>query len=93
MLVLKRWPGQRIAIGSDITITMLEKGRIGIEAPRGLKILREELEDRAPPCDGDGSSRLVAAEVGGRAGSKDFGPEAARTSLDKQRPTPKREAA
>lgn len=88
MLVLKRLPGQSIVIGEDVTITMLEKGRIGIVAPRQVPVVRQELLlDRAPPHEGDGSS------VGGRAGSKDFGPNAARTSLDKQRPEPKREAA
>jgi carbon storage regulator len=49
MLVLSRKPGEKICIGSDITLTVLEvKGnrvRIGIEAPNQVAILRRELDD------------------------------------------------
>lgn len=52
MLVLSRKPSQAIFIGDDIKITLLRttdgSARIGIEAPRGLKIFREELLDREP---------------------------------------------
>jgi len=47
MLVLSRKEGERIAIGANITVTALEvlgsRVRIGIEAPDGVKILRQEL--------------------------------------------------
>ncbi|MGY3567706.1 carbon storage regulator [Sinomonas sp. RB5] len=48
MLVLTRKPGQKIMVGADIVITVLEdKGedgiRIGIEAPRHVSIKREEI--------------------------------------------------
>lgn len=43
MLVLKRNPGERITIGDDIVVIQLADGRIGIEAPGHLKILRSEL--------------------------------------------------
>lgn len=47
MLVLRRKQGQTILIGEDIKITVwsIERGRvkIGIEAPDGVKIIREEL--------------------------------------------------
>jgi carbon storage regulator len=47
MLVLTRKAGEKIVIGDDITITILEvRGdgiRIGIDAPRGIKIQREEV--------------------------------------------------
>ena len=47
MLVLSRKEGERIAIGANITVTALEvsgsRVRIGIEAPNGVKILRQEL--------------------------------------------------
>jgi carbon storage regulator len=50
MLVLKRKTNERIFIGDDITICVVEirEGdvRIGIEAPRGMSILREEVYDR-----------------------------------------------
>ncbi len=47
MLVLRRRPGEKIRIGNDITIEILEtKGRqvrIGIEAPDRVSVLREEV--------------------------------------------------
>ncbi len=47
MLVLTRKPGERVLIGDDIVITVLEaRGdgiRIGIDAPRGLRIQRDEV--------------------------------------------------
>jgi carbon storage regulator len=49
MLVLTRKPGEKIHIGSDVTITVLEirgnKIRIGIEAPEEVTVLRAELSD------------------------------------------------
>lgn len=48
MLVLHRKESQRIMIGDDIIITIVQAGpgttvRVGIEAPRGVPVLREEL--------------------------------------------------
>lgn len=47
MLVLTRKAGEKIVIGDNITITVLDvRGdsiRIGIDAPRGIKIQREEV--------------------------------------------------
>jgi carbon storage regulator len=47
MLVLTRKPGEKILIGDDIVITVLdargESVRIGIDAPRGFKIQRDEV--------------------------------------------------
>ncbi|SEN47679.1 carbon storage regulator [Cryobacterium sp. TMT1-3] len=47
MLVLTRKPGEKILIGDDIVITVLDaRGdsvRIGIDAPRGVKIQRDEV--------------------------------------------------
>ena len=47
MLVLTRKPDERILIGDDIVITVLDiRGdgvRIGIDAPRGVRIQREEV--------------------------------------------------
>lgn len=47
MLVLTRKKGERIMIGNDIIITVVElqpgKVRLGIEAPRSMAVYREEL--------------------------------------------------
>lgn len=47
MLVLTRKPGERIVIGNDIVLEVLEvqgnRIRIGIQAPQGVPILRSEL--------------------------------------------------
>ena len=52
MLVLSRKTNERILIGDDIAITIVRIGpnsvRIGIEAPKGMNILREELCNFAP---------------------------------------------
>ena len=49
MLVLSRKPGQKLQIGDNITITVLEVHghvlRLGIEAPREVRVLRAELQD------------------------------------------------
>ena len=61
MLVLSRKPGERILIGDDIALTVVRIGpntvRLGIEAPRTMNIIREEL------ClqDGEHSSSIEAA--------------------------------
>lgn len=47
MLVLTRKPGEKILLGDDIVITVLDaRGdniRIGIDAPRGVRIQRDEV--------------------------------------------------
>jgi carbon storage regulator len=47
MLVLSRRAGESVVLGEDITVTVLEvRGdvvRIGIDAPRSLKVHRAEL--------------------------------------------------
>jgi len=47
MLVLTRKPGERIVIDDRITVTVLEiqenRIRLGIEAPKEIPIMREEL--------------------------------------------------
>lgn len=55
MLVLSRKPGERILIGNDVTVTIVRIGpnnvRLGIEAPRQLNIVREELCAKVPALD------------------------------------------
>ena len=52
MLVLSRRQHQRIRLGDSIVITVVrvsgDKVRLGIEAPKNMLILREELEPHAP---------------------------------------------
>ena len=49
MLVLSRKTSERILIGDDIAITIVRIGpnsvRIGIEAPKSMNIVRDELVD------------------------------------------------
>lgn len=51
MLVLSRKPGERILIGDDVAVTIVRIGpntvRLGIDAPRTMNIVREELCHRA----------------------------------------------
>lgn len=48
MLVLSRKETQRIRLGDDIVITVVriggDKVRLGIEAPKDMLVLRDELE-------------------------------------------------
>jgi len=47
MLVLSRKPGEKILIGDNVTITIVRIGpntvRLGIDAPRDMNIVRDEL--------------------------------------------------
>lgn len=51
MLILTRRVGESICIGDDVVVTLVQiapgKVRLGIEAPPGRLILRQELIDRA----------------------------------------------
>ena len=58
MLIITRRPGERIMLGDDIVIEVLEvcgtSVRVGIAAPRSLPVHREEIwqalnEEEAPP--------------------------------------------
>jgi carbon storage regulator len=54
MLVLSRKQSQRIKLGDSIVITVVrvagDKVRLGIDAPRDMLVLRDELEPHdAPP--------------------------------------------
>lgn len=55
MLVLSRKPGEKILIGENVTVTIVRIGpntvRIGIEAPRDMNIVREELFEPAGHVD------------------------------------------
>lgn len=67
MLVLSRRPGERILIGSEISITILRAAggsvRVGIEAPDDIPILRDELRP-----DNELASRRVGECASGSLG-------------------------
>jgi len=50
MLVITRKPGERITIGDNVVVTVVEvRGslvKLGIEAPRTISIHRQEIYDR-----------------------------------------------
>ncbi|OAJ35350.1 carbon storage regulator [Piscirickettsia salmonis] len=52
MLVLTRKSGQEIFVGKDITIKVLSvvdgQVRIGIDAPRDVKIQRDDIKNKHP---------------------------------------------
>lgn len=53
MLVLTRKPGERLVIADNIVVTVVDvKGdniRIGIDAPREVKVYRGEIYDASSP--------------------------------------------
>jgi carbon storage regulator len=67
MLVLSRKPLQSIMIGSDIKITVVRvernQVRIGIEAPQGVTILREELVQLASDDGGAATAGRPEVEI------------------------------
>ena len=67
MLVLSRKPLERIQIGENITITVLHtKGKVvklGIDAPRNMRILRTELTTRDTTRDEVGGDREKAVSL------------------------------
>ncbi len=71
MLVLSRKPGERILIGDNVTVTIVRIGpnnvRLGIDAPRELNIVREELLVPATvlTISGDVSSEETATSADG----------------------------
>ncbi len=60
MLVLSRKPGEKILIGDNVTITIVRIGpntvRLGIDAPRDMNIVREELCSGVAPVEPHGQS-------------------------------------
>jgi carbon storage regulator len=64
MLVLSRKLGEKIIIGDNITITVVDidrgKIRLGIEAPREVPIFRQELLPLKPGNEGTQQSPLAS---------------------------------
>lgn len=84
MLVLTRKVGERILVGDDIVITVLDSRgdgvRIGIDAPRGVKIQREEVVRAVAEANteaaaaGDDAEAQLRAALGARGGAAAGGP-------------------
>lgn len=55
MLVLSRKQSQRVRVGDSIVVTVVQvagdRVRLGIEAPRDVRILRDELEAFPSPAE------------------------------------------
>ncbi len=68
MLVLTRKVGERILVGDDIVITVLDaRGdgvRIGIDAPRGVKIQREEVVRAVAEANAEAAAAAGAGAAG-----------------------------
>ncbi len=67
MLVLTRKPGDRILVGDDIIITVLDSRgdgvRIGIEAPAGVRIHREEVVRAVEAANAQAAAAAAGAEA------------------------------
>ena len=73
MLVLSRKQSQRIKLGDSIVITVVrvagDKVRLGIDAPRDMLVLRDELEPHADAnLVGAGSLEIESLEIEVAAG-------------------------
>lgn len=69
MLVLTRKVGERILVGDDVVITVLDSRgdgvRIGIDAPRGVKIQREEVVRAVIEANAEAAAAAGATGAGG----------------------------
>ncbi len=72
MLVLSRKPGERLIIGDDIVVTVLETSgklvRIGVDAPRHIPVHRAEIREQI-----EAQNRMAAMKTGYFDRLKDLG--------------------
>lgn len=77
MLVLTRKPGENIRIGSDIIVTVLgvRSGhvKIGVKAPKGVPVHREEVYERIAEANRASRAGDVDPEAASRAVRSKFG--------------------
>lgn len=74
MLILSRYQGQAIRIGPDVTVvvTTIKQAngcrpmvKLGIDAPKSITVIREEIEERyGAPDDGDQRCREASGSEG-----------------------------
>lgn len=66
MLVLTRKTGERVLIGDDIVVTIVDvRGdgvRVGIDAPRGIRIQRDEVVKAVSQANQEARENAAAAE-------------------------------
>lgn len=71
MLVLSRRAGQRIRVGEDIVITVVEveggRVRVGIDAPRSVVVHREEIYMVLAEANTSASEQTVPTARSGRS--------------------------
>jgi carbon storage regulator len=67
MLILRRKIGERIVIDGRIEVTVLHirggKVRLGFQAPRDVRVLREEILRGASLLDAPGDTTATAVEI------------------------------
>lgn len=67
MLVLTRRKGESIMIGSDVSVTILDvrgdQVRVGIDAPRSVKVHREEVYQQVAAANQAAASPSTAARA------------------------------
>lgn len=73
MLILSRKVDEKIKIGEDITITIIEtrgdQVKIGIEAPKNVKVFRQEIfdeiqnENKAAVAGGNGTEQKFSIDA------------------------------
>jgi carbon storage regulator len=67
MLVLSRKEAERIRLGEDIVITVVriggDKVRLGIQAPKDMLVLRDELEAFEKSSNSTGNNILLEIEA------------------------------
>lgn len=74
MLVLSRKVGERICVGENVFVTVVRIGpnavRLGIEAPKGMNIMREELTEKGPKDERTSGNERQAEAATGLAGER-----------------------
>lgn len=85
MLILSRKPGERILIGDKVQITVVRIGpntvRLGIDAPRDMNIVREELRNGEGQTS-EGQEIEIEIEIAASGSGSSEGLDSARQSPD-----------
>lgn len=75
MLVLSRKVGERVLVGDNVVVTIVRIGpnavRVGIEAPKDMNIVRDELIDDPSSTHPIQASEDDVADLGRRGGTNE----------------------